>query len=121
MSDRLALGERLFAAHCVSCHAADGSGMVGPNLTDDLYRNVKVVADLHKVIAQGAGNGAMPAWSNRLHPNEIVLLSSYVARLRGKNIPSRFPPILPPGEPIAPWPAAPPPPPPPAAGQPDKG
>jgi cytochrome c oxidase cbb3-type subunit III len=39
------------------------------------------------VIADGAGNGAMPAWRNRLHPNELLLVSAYVASLRGQNLP----------------------------------
>ena len=42
----------------------------------------------------------MPAWRNRLHPNEVVLVAAYVATLRGKNLPSPRPPegeIIPPG------------------------
>lgn len=107
MSDRMAFAERVFAANCIACHAADGSGMIGPNLTDDLYRNVKVVTDIIKIVAEGAGNGAMPPWKAKLHPNEVVLVSAYVASMRGKNLTSKFPAILPPGDKIAPWPAAP--------------
>lgn len=93
-----------FKANCVSCHGADGQGQVGPNLTDDAYKNVKQVTDLAKVIAEGANNGAMPAWRNRLHPNEVVLLAAYASSLRGKNLPG--PGVA--GEAvIPPWPPAP--------------
>lgn len=100
----LSVGVTVFATHCKSCHGADGEGSVGPNLTDDHYKNVKQLADVAKVIEQGAANGAMPAWRNRLHANEIVLSAAYIATLRGKNLPSSRSAE---GEEIPPWPTAP--------------
>lgn len=95
-------GESVFSTHCTSCHGALGQGKVGPNLTDDLWKHVKSVEDIAKVVTDGAANNAMPAWQTRLHPNEIVLVSSYVASLRGTNPGSGKPPID--GEkPIPPW------------------
>jgi len=53
------------------------------------------------VIKEGAKAGAMPAWGNRLHPNEIVLVSSYIASLKGTRAPGGKAPE---GEQIAgPW------------------
>ncbi|MBI5865452.1 MAG: c-type cytochrome [Planctomycetes bacterium] len=103
--DWLAVGAAVFSANCANCHARDGAGMVGGgvNLTDDHYKNVKTPGDLARVIADGANNNAMPAWKTRgLHPNEIVLAASYVATLRGKNLPS--PRGAPEGVVIPPWP-----------------
>lgn len=107
--DWLAIGASVFQAQCKSCHGADGAGLVGPNLTDDNYKNVKQLIDIAHVVENGASAGAMPAWKNRLHPNEIVLVSAYVANLRGKNLAG-------PGDvvekrdgnykPIPPWPTA---------------
>ena len=51
------------------------------------------------VVTHGRKNGAMPAWGNRLSPNEIVLVASYVASVRGKNLSGR--PHE--GQLIAPW------------------
>ncbi len=85
------VGQSVFRANCVSCHGREGEGKVGPNLTDEFYKNVENVADIAKVISNGAGNGAMPKWSNRLHINEIVLVSAYVANLRGTNVESGRP------------------------------
>lgn len=93
-----------FKANCVSCHGQNGQGEVGPNLTDDAYKNIKVMVDLPRVISEGANNGAMPSWRNRLHPNEVVLLSAYVANLRGKNLPG---PRGVEGVTIPPWPPRP--------------
>jgi cytochrome c oxidase cbb3-type subunit 3 len=75
---------------------------VGPNLTDDYYKNVKQITDIAEVIKNGAAGGSMPAWKTRLHPNEVVLMAAYVAGLRGKNLKGRPPE----GEKIPPWPSA---------------
>lgn len=83
----MAVGEVAYKANCVSCHGANGGGLVGPNLTDDHWKNVRRIEDIASVITNGAANGAMPAWGNRFsHQNQIVLLSAYVASLRGKPV-----------------------------------
>ena len=79
----LKVGESVYKSNCVSCHGAEGQGLVGPNLTDDFYKNVVHLEDIAKVVGEGAAAQAMPAWKNRLHPNELVLVSSYVAKMRG--------------------------------------
>jgi cytochrome c oxidase cbb3-type subunit 3 len=99
-----AFGASVFKAQCVSCHGPDAAGQIGPNLTDDTWKNVRQLTDIPATIANGAGAGAMPAWKNRLHPNEIVLVAAYVASLRGKNLPG---PRGPEGVTIPPWPLAP--------------
>ena len=98
------VGASVFKANCVSCHGPDAAGQVGPNLTDDNWKNVLKLADIPQVIMNGAGAGAMPAWKTRLHPNEVVLVAAYVASLRGKNLPG---PRGPEGAVIAPWPIQP--------------
>jgi cytochrome c oxidase cbb3-type subunit 3 len=100
----LQVGKAVFKTHCVSCHGKDGGGLVGPNLCDDSYKNVKDIGDILTVLQKGANAGAMPAWSNRLSTNEIVLASSYVASLRGSS-PAVAKAAE--GRVIDPWPAAP--------------
>ncbi len=94
------VGEIVFKTNCVSCHGDKAEGKVGPNLCDDSWKNVKVIEDIASVVANGANGQAMPAWKNRLHPNELVLVASYVASLRGSNPPGGKPPE---GNPIPPW------------------
>lgn len=100
----MSVGASVFKTNCVSCHGDKGQGQVGPNMTDDNYKNVKVIADIPQVIIKGAAAGAMPAWGGRLHPNDIVLVSAYVASLRGQNLTG---PRGPEGDKIEPWPKAP--------------
>jgi len=85
----LKVGEIVFKTNCVSCHGVNAGGVVGPNLTDDNWKHVRNLEDLGLVIRNGAAGQAMPAWKNRLHPNELVLVSSYVASLRGTNAPGK--------------------------------
>jgi cytochrome c oxidase cbb3-type subunit III len=100
------VGSSMFRTHCVSCHGPDGGGSVGPNLCDESFKNIKQITDIVKVINNGVAGGAMPAWGNRLgHKNDIVLVSAYVASLRGSQ-PKK--PKAADGTPIPPWPPAPP-------------
>jgi cytochrome c oxidase cbb3-type subunit III len=81
-------GEGTYKTHCQSCHGSDAGGLVGPNLTDNQWKNVKHLEDIGRVINEGAGGAAMPSWKNRLHPNEVVMVSAYVASLLGKPSPN---------------------------------
>lgn len=98
--DMRGIGAGIFATNCASCHGKDGAGVTGPNLTDESYLNVSKVEDILDVIKNGRNNAAMPAWGNRLQPNEIVVVSAYVASLRGQKKPSPRPVE---GKPIEPW------------------
>ena len=99
----LKVGEIVYKGNCVSCHGQDAAGLVGPNLTDEHWKGVKKLTDIVRIVRDGAANGAMPPWKTRLHPNEVVLVSSYIASLRGKNLEG---PRGPEGEVIPAWPKA---------------
>ena len=81
----LALGRSVYLANCVACHGPTGGGLVGPNLTDDQYKNVRNIEDILSVVNNGAASGAMPSWLNRLDEPERILVSAYVASLRGQD------------------------------------
>jgi cytochrome c oxidase cbb3-type subunit 3 len=93
-----------FKARCAQCHAGDGGGNIGPNLLDDSYINVQTVADIYRVIKDGVVAKGMPAWGAQLSETQLVLMSAYVAQLRGKGPGSKAAE----GNVIAPWPPAPP-------------
>ena len=101
----LQVGKIVFKSNCVSCHRKDGGGLVGPNLCDQEYKNVKDIGDILRVIEKGANAGAMPAWKNRLSTNEMVLVASYVASMRGTEVVDGKAPE---GRAIPPWPEKPP-------------
>lgn len=98
----VSIGRSVFRSHCTSCHGPEGGGLVGPNLTDDTYKNVRELTDIVRVVRHGAAAGAMPAWNARLDPNEIILVSVYAAALRGTSPTGSA--KGPEGNEIAPWP-----------------
>lgn len=73
----------LFAAKCAVCHAADGGGSIGPNLTDDYYLHGGELVDLYKTINEGVPDKGMVAWGKQLKPLEIRQLSAYLRTLVG--------------------------------------
>ncbi len=95
------VGESVYRTNCASCHGIDGGGIVGPNLADEHFKNVREITDILRVVQNGAAAGAMPAWKNRLVMNEQILVSSFVASLRGT---SPANPKGPEGNIIPPWP-----------------
>jgi cytochrome c oxidase cbb3-type subunit 3 len=98
----MAAGRALYRANCTTCHAADGGGGTGPNLTDDHFLNIRRIEDLHTMVRDGLVGKGMPAWGDRFSPPQLVVLSSYVASLRGTTPASGKAPE---GQVIAPWPA----------------
>ena len=99
----LRVGQSVFKTHCVQCHGTSGEGKVGPNLGDETYKNIRSIEDILTVINRGAGGNSMPAWQNKLNSNEIVLVSTYVASLRGTKPDGGKGPE---GQVIPPWPTA---------------
>ncbi len=86
-----ALARGLFNAHCAVCHSVKGTGINGPNLTDDAYLNVKRPSDFFDVISYGRHAKGMPAWETKLGRAERLLLAAYAASLRGTSDGGRAP------------------------------
>ena len=80
---KLLAGQNMFKANCATCHAPDGGGKTGPNLTDDFYINVRKPEDIFAVLRDGAEAQGMPKWGKRFSEPQLVLLASYVTSLRG--------------------------------------
>lgn len=77
-------GGALYQVSCMACHAADGGGGIGPNLTDDHWILGGGIKNVFHTISEGgrAGKG-MIAWKTSLSPTEIQQVSSYILSLRG--------------------------------------
>lgn len=68
--------------NCAYCHAFDGTGGMGPDLTDNQWRYGSSDADVFETIYRGRAQG-MPAWGNVLTEDQIWKLVSYVRSLSG--------------------------------------
>jgi cytochrome c oxidase cbb3-type subunit 3 len=76
-------GKAIYEANCIACHAADGGGIVGPNLTDDYWIHGGGIKNVFKVIKYGVVEKGMIAWQTQLSPNQIQEVASYVMSLHG--------------------------------------
>lgn len=79
-----AQGKKLYKRNCAVCHAVDGGGKIGPNLTDDYWILGGSVEDVFNTISEGgrAGKG-MIAWKNSFSSQDRQMLAAYVKSLRG--------------------------------------
>jgi cytochrome c oxidase cbb3-type subunit 3 len=84
-ADRKAVeeGKEVFAKNCVSCHGADGGGIIGPNLTDDAWIHGGAPTAIHKTIVEGVLAKGMPPWGRLLKPEELDHVAAYVISLHG--------------------------------------
>lgn len=79
----LVTGHDVFLKNCAPCHAQDGGGIVGPNLTDDYWIHGKEFKDNLRVIYNGVPEKGMVTWKSLLKPAEILAVGSYIYTLRG--------------------------------------
>ncbi len=79
----LKVGRKIFMEHCQACHAADGGGGVGPNLTDEYWIHGGSMKEVFSVVKYGVPTKGMVAWSNILRPKEMAQVSSYILSLQG--------------------------------------
>ena len=77
-------GAAIFQSNCIACHAPDGGGGIGPNLTDDHWILGGGIKNVFHTISEGGRSGkGMIAWKASLKPSEIQQVASYVLSLQG--------------------------------------
>jgi len=76
-------GKEVYGKNCAACHAADGGGLIGPNLADDHWIHGGAIEQVHGVIVAGVLAKGMPAWGEILKPEDVEVVTAYVWSLRG--------------------------------------
>lgn len=76
-------GKKVFTSMCAACHAADGGGTVGPNLTDDYWLHGGGIKNVFKTITYGWPDKGMKSWKDDYSPLQIQQIASYVLSLHG--------------------------------------
>jgi cytochrome c oxidase cbb3-type subunit III len=79
----LTAGKNIFTANCVACHAQDGGGGVGPNLTDDYWIHGNSIRDIFSVTKYGVPAKGMIPWGDQLSAEEMQQVASYIKSLKG--------------------------------------
>lgn len=79
-ADGLREGSAIFEKNCAICHKADGSGEVGPNLTDNAWIYGYDIKNVFKTVSKGTSGGMEP-WSRKLNPVQIQQVSSFLINM----------------------------------------
>jgi cytochrome c oxidase cbb3-type subunit III len=79
----VAEGKKIFTGKCAACHAADGGGLIGPNLTDNAWLHGSSIDSIYTTVNTGVLAKGMPAWGKLLKGDEMSEVVAYVWTLRG--------------------------------------
>lgn len=80
---QLAIADKFYQANCAACHAADGGGGVGPNLTDKYWIHGGSIGEIFEVIRVGVPAKGMIPWEDKMNPEEIQAMASYILNMQG--------------------------------------
>lgn len=79
----LADGEKVYQKLCQACHLKDGTGRIGPNLTDDQWTRARTDTEVGRFeIIYGGGAGAMQAFGRRIDQDDILKVMAYIDTFR---------------------------------------
>jgi cytochrome c oxidase cbb3-type subunit 3 len=91
-------GKKVFDAKCAVCHAPDGGGLIGPNMTDNYWLHGKgTLEDIYRTTVNGVPEKGMIAWGPLLSDDEIRAVTVYMKSLQGTTPAT---PKAPQGEPV---------------------
>lgn len=81
--ESIAKGKEIYELNCLPCHAENGRGDIGPNLTDKHWLIAKGTPEtIHHVVFNGSEENGMPAWGELLPSEEIYLAVAYVQSVK---------------------------------------
>ncbi len=83
----VAQGKEIFTTNCAACHKADGSGLIGPNLTDGAWMHGGKADQIYKTINDGVPDKQMPTWGPVLGPQREQAVTAFVLSIRDTNVP----------------------------------
>ena len=83
--------QALFTQQCAACHKPDGSGLIGPNLTDSYWIHGNKPGEIYNTISKGVLAKGMPTWGPILGTERVKMMAAYVTTLKGKNLPGKAP------------------------------
>lgn len=80
-------GAENYQKYCVSCHGAQGGGLVGPNLTDEYWIHGGDVKNIYQTIKVGVPAKGMIAWQLVFSQKQMQQIASFILTLQGSNPP----------------------------------
>ncbi len=87
----VAEGKEVFHQTCAACHREDGSGNIGPNLTDKAWIHGSGPLEIFATVSAGAPDKGMPAWSAMLGRERTQSVVAYVLTIKNTGLPGKAP------------------------------
>jgi len=81
--DAIAAGKVVYDTYCLPCHAADGGGSIGPNLTDNYWLHGNTPEAVLKTIAEGVPEKGMVAWKPVVGMKKVAQVTAFILTLQG--------------------------------------
>ena len=76
-------GAKIYRKYCRACHLEDGTGRIGPDLTDDTWKNPRTDTEVGRFeIIYGGGAGAMQAFGRRMDQDDILKVMAFIDTFR---------------------------------------
>lgn len=79
----IAAGKDLYTTNCVACHAADGTGGIGPDLTDAVWIHGGTLDAITTTVTEGVVAKGMIPWGPVLGDEKVAQVSAYVHSMGG--------------------------------------
>ena len=75
-------GAKLYVKRCKACHAADGTGKVGPSLVDDEWLYPRTDTEIGRFeIIYGGGKSSMRGFGRQMDQDDILKVMAYIDAL----------------------------------------
>ncbi|MEZ4319933.1 MAG: c-type cytochrome [Myxococcota bacterium] len=81
-------GQKVFKDRCASCHHAELTGGIGPNLVDDEWIHGGEPDQIIATITDGVPEKGMPSWGPVLGPAKVQAVAAFVVSRHGTGGPS---------------------------------
>jgi cytochrome c oxidase cbb3-type subunit 3 len=84
-------GAKIFQQKCAQCHGAQGTGEIGPNLTDDFWLHGPEPLQVYTTVMNGVLDKGMQSWKDQLGPVRVRQVVAYVLTRETLNLPGKAP------------------------------
>lgn len=91
VSAQLDAGGKTFQQKCAQCHKIDGTGDIGPNLTDEYWLHGPEPLQVYNTVMNGVLDKGMQAWKDQLGPVRVRQVVAYVLTRKHLKLPGKAP------------------------------